>query len=158
MLLLLYVIAVIVWGTLDGRADAKANPDPDRRADLAMTWLVAGLVAGILSGAVAWIIALFYKGIYVGGLINEVTTFAAFTALIIFLPGISGVAVGRWRVDRNAPRCPPTTEPAAAPTLMCSPRCAPTTVLPGRCRWPPTRRRQRLPPRLPPSNAMPRPR
>ncbi|ACC40628.1 B-4DMT family transporter [Mycobacterium marinum] len=106
VLLLLYVIAVIVWGTLDGRADAKANPDPDRRADLAMTWLVAGLVAGILSGAVAWIIALFYKGIYVGGLINEVTTFAAFTALIIFLPGISGVAVGRWRVDRNAPPAP----------------------------------------------------
>ncbi|BBX58073.1 hypothetical protein TM48_02458 [Mycobacterium shottsii] len=106
VLLLLYVIAVVVWGTLDGRADAKANPDPDRRADLAMTWLVAGLVAGVLSGAVAWIISLFYNGVYVGGLINEVTTFAAFTALIIFLPGISGVAVGRWRVDRKFEKTP----------------------------------------------------
>jgi hypothetical protein len=103
VLLLLFIIAVVVWGVMDGRADAKASADPDRRADLAMTWLVAGLFAGVLSGAVAWVIALFYKGLYTGGLINEVTTFAAFTALCVFLPGIIGVAVGRWRVDRNPP-------------------------------------------------------
>ncbi|ORV53381.1 hypothetical protein AWC05_19905 [Mycobacterium florentinum] len=103
VLLLLFIIGVAVWGVLDGRADAKANADPDRRADLAMTWLLAGLLAGILSGAVSWLVALFYKGLYTGGLINEVTTFAAFTALCVFLPGIVGVAVGRWRVDRNPP-------------------------------------------------------
>lgn len=51
---------------MDGRADAKASPDPDRRQDLAMTWLLAGLVAGALSGAVAWLISLFYKAIYTG--------------------------------------------------------------------------------------------
>ena len=101
VLLLLFIIGVVVWGVLDGRADARANPDPDRRQDLAMTWLLAGLVAGILSGAVAWLLALFYKGLYTGGLINEVTTFAAFTALLVFLPAIIGVTVGRWRVDRN---------------------------------------------------------
>ncbi len=101
VLLLLFVIAVAVWGVFDGRADAIANPDPDRRGDLAMTWLLAGLVAGVLSGAVSWLIALVYKGLYTGGLINEVTTFAAFTALCVFLPGIIGVTIGRWRVDRN---------------------------------------------------------
>ncbi|ORV43317.1 hypothetical protein AWC00_10150 [Mycobacterium conspicuum] len=103
VLLLLFVIGVAFWGVRDGRADATANPDPDRRADLAMTWLLAGLVAGILSGLVSWLIALFYTAIYTGGLLNEVTTFAAFTALIVFLPGIIGVALGRWRVDRNGP-------------------------------------------------------
>jgi hypothetical protein len=103
VLLLLFVIGVAFWGVRDGRADATANPDPDRRADLAMTWLLAGLVAGILSGLVSWLIAQFYTAIYTGGLLNEVTTFAAFTALIVFLPGIIGVAVGRWRVDRGAP-------------------------------------------------------
>jgi hypothetical protein len=102
-LLLLFVIVVALWGVRDGRADATANPDPDRRQDLAMTWLLAGLVAGILSGAVSWLVAQVYSAIYTGGLINEVTTFAAFTALIVFLPGIVGVAIGRWRVDRNAP-------------------------------------------------------
>src|SRR5262245_60303023 len=78
VLLLLFIAGVAVWGLLDGRADAKANPDPDRRQDLAMTWLLAGVLAGILSGAVCWIIALVYKGLYTGGVINEVTTFAAF--------------------------------------------------------------------------------
>jgi len=103
VLLGLFVIGVVVWGVIDGRADAKANPDPDRRQDLAMTWLLAGLLAGVLSGAVSWLIALVYTGLYTGGLINEVTTFAAFTALVVFLPGIIGVAIGRWRVDRNPP-------------------------------------------------------
>ncbi|OBA58880.1 hypothetical protein A5647_18970 [Mycobacterium sp. 1100029.7] len=108
VLLLIFLIGVVVWGVLDGRADAKANADPDRRADLAMTWLLAGLIAGFVSGAIAWVIALFYKGLYTGGVINELTTFAAFTALCVFLPGIIGVAVGRWRVDRN----PPADRPA----------------------------------------------
>ena len=106
VLLLLFVIGVAVWGVLDGRADAKAQPDPDRRQDLAMTWLLAGLLAGILSGAVAWLIALAYTGLYTGGLINEVTTVAAFTALLVFLPGVIGVAVGRWRIDRQTEKAP----------------------------------------------------
>jgi hypothetical protein len=101
VLLALFIVAVVVWGLMDGREDASSNPDPDRREDLAMTWLLAGLVAGLLSGAVTWLISIFYKSLYVGGLINELTTFAAFTALVVFLGAISGVAVGRWRVDKS---------------------------------------------------------
>jgi hypothetical protein len=100
VLLLLFLVGVVAWGLIDGRDDAAANPDPDRRDDLAMTWLLAGLVAGLLSGAVTWLISVFYQALYVGGLINELTTFAAFTALVVFLGAISGVAIGRWRVDR----------------------------------------------------------
>ncbi len=108
-LLFLFIVGVFVWGLIDGRADATANADPDRRGDLAMTWLLAGLVAGVVSGVVCWLITwwpLYYKGLYTGGLINEVTTFAAFTALIVFLTAIVGVAIGRWRVDRNPPPRP----------------------------------------------------
>jgi hypothetical protein len=105
-LLILFIIGVAVWGVLDGRADARANPDPDRRGDLAMTWLLAGLLAGVLGGAVTWLLALFYKGLYTGGLLNELTTFAAFTALCVFLPGIVGVTIGRWRVDRQTEKTP----------------------------------------------------
>src|ERR1700678_929834 len=100
VLLLLFIVGVVAWGVIDGREDAASNPDPDRRGDLAMTWLLAGLVAGLLSGAVTWLISVFYQALYVGGLINELTTFAAFTALVVFLGAISGVAIGRWRVDR----------------------------------------------------------
>lgn len=103
VLLLLFIIGAFVWGVFDGRADATANPDPDQRRDLAMTWLLAGLVAGILSGAVSWLIALAYSGLYTGGLINEVTTFAAFTALVTFVFALIGVTFGRWRIDRNPP-------------------------------------------------------
>src|SRR5690348_7064713 len=101
VLVVLFAIVVFIWGVLDGQADARANPDPDRREDLAMTWLLAGLFAGIVSGAVAWLISLFYKSLYVEALLNEVTTFAAFTALLVFLFAIAGVALGRWMVDRN---------------------------------------------------------
>lgn len=105
-LVVLFAIAVFIWGWIDGRADARANPDPDRRGDLAMTWLLAGLFAGIVSGIVAWFISLFYKSLYVEALINEVTTFAAFTALLVFLMAIAGVALGRYLVDRKADPMP----------------------------------------------------
>jgi MFS family permease len=100
-LVLIFALAALVWGYFDGRSDAQAQPDPDRRGDLAMTWLLAGLVAGILSGAVAWLISLFYKTMYVAGLMNEITTFAAFTALVVFVMATLGVAAGRVLVDRR---------------------------------------------------------
>jgi MFS family permease len=106
VLVVLFAVAVFFWGLIDGRADARANPDPDRRGDLAMTWLLAGLFAGVVSGVVAWFISLFYKSLYVEALINEVTTFAAFTALLTFLMAIAGVALGRWLVDRKADQMP----------------------------------------------------
>jgi len=106
VLVALFAIAVFIWGIADGRADARDNRDPDRRADLAMTWLLAGLFAGVVSGFVAWFISLFYKSLYVETLLNEVTTFAAFTALVVFLFSIAGVALGRWLVDRKAPEAP----------------------------------------------------
>jgi MFS family permease len=104
ILVAVFAVVVLVWGYLDGRSDARNNPDPERRDDLAMTWLLAGLFAGVVSGAVAWLIGLFYKSLYVEGLINEVTTFAAFTALLVFLSAIIGVALGHWLVDRKAPQ------------------------------------------------------
>jgi MFS family permease len=105
-LVVLYAIAAFVWGLIDGRRDAESNSDPDRRADLAMTWLLAGLFAGIVSGAVSWLIKLFYEDIYVAGLINELTTFAAFTALLTFIAAIAGVSLGRWLIDRHEDEVP----------------------------------------------------
>jgi hypothetical protein len=71
-----------------------------------MTWLLAGLFAGVVSGVVAWFISLFYKSLYVEALLNEITTFAAFTALVVFLFAIAGVALGRWMVDRKLEKQP----------------------------------------------------
>jgi hypothetical protein len=106
ILVILFAIAVMVWGHSDGRADARANPDPDRRADLAMTWLGAGLVAGLISGVVTWIIALVDKALYVSSLFNELTSFAAFTALLVFVPAVAAVTLGRRRVDKDYEKAP----------------------------------------------------
>lgn len=106
VLMVLFVIGVLIWGLLDGRDDATANPDPDRRQDLAITWLAAGLPAGVLSGAVTWVISLVDKALYVGGLLNELTTFAAFTALAVFLPAMGGVVAGRALADRHYAKAP----------------------------------------------------
>lgn len=105
-LVALFAIPVLVWGHSDGRADATANPDPDRREDLAMTWLGAGLVAGLLSGLVCWFIALFDKALYVSTFFNELTSFAAFTALLVFVLAVAAVTLGRRRVDRNYAKMP----------------------------------------------------
>lgn len=102
-LVALFAAGAVFWGLVDGSADARANPDPDRRDDYAMTWLLAGLFAGVVSGLVAWFISLFYDSLYTEGLINEVTTFAAFTALLTFVSAIIGVTIGRYLVDRKAP-------------------------------------------------------
>jgi hypothetical protein len=106
VLVVIFAIVVFVWGVLDGQTDARATADPDRRGDLAMRWLLAGLFAGVVSGLVAWFISLFYPGLYVESLVNEVTTFAAFTALVVFLFAVAGVSVGRFMVDRRAPAVP----------------------------------------------------
>lgn len=106
VLVLLFMIVVMVWGLMDGRADARENPDPDRRADLAMRWLLTGLVAGVVSGALSWLVSLLYRGLYVGALINEITTFAAFTALLVFLSGMGAVTLGRYLIDRKEAYAP----------------------------------------------------
>ena len=102
-LVTLFGLAAFVLGLFDGMADARANPDPDRRRDLAMRWLLAGLVAGVLSGLVTWLISRFYGAVYVDGLGPELVVFPAFTALLIFVPAIFAVSVGRWLVDRRRP-------------------------------------------------------
>lgn len=99
----LFGVAAFLWALIDGMADARANPDPDRRRDLAMRWLLAGLVAGVLSGLVVWIISRFYTGVYADSLGPELIVFPAFTALLIFLPAMFAVALGRWLVDRRQP-------------------------------------------------------
>src|SRR5215211_1560506 len=115
-LVLIYAVVPLAWGFVDGRADANAEPEPDRRSDLAMTWLVAGLVAGVLSALACWLISIFYEGLYFAGMLYELTTFTAFTALLTFVPAIIGVTVGRWLVDRRAAKEPSRGSPSNVET------------------------------------------
>lgn len=106
VLMSMYALVAFAWGFIDGRRDARRNTDPERRSDLAMTWLLTGLFAGIVSGFVAWLISMSYENIYVEAPLNELTTVAAFTALLTFVLAVLGVTLGRWLVDRKAPDVP----------------------------------------------------
>ncbi|WP_232851557.1 B-4DMT family transporter [Nocardia acididurans] len=100
--LIVLLAAVITWGVLDGQADRRANADPDRGADLTMRWLYAGLAGGLGSGVVAWILDFVPKfDLGDNGLLFEVTSAASFIILLIFVPAVAGVALGRYLVSRN---------------------------------------------------------
>ncbi|MFD7843169.1 B-4DMT family transporter [Nocardia sp. NPDC059764] len=116
--LIVLVGAVVMWGLLDGRSDRQANPDPEHGTDLTMRWLKAALAAGVGSQLVAWILD-FIPGFDLGdqGLVFNVTSAAAFIVLLIFIPAMLGVVLGRWLVGRegnkSAPAAP-TQEPVNA--------------------------------------------
>jgi hypothetical protein len=101
-LLMLFAATVFGFGLSDGRSDARANRDQTQRHDFALTWLLSSLVAGLLSGAVSWLISLAVKSLFVAGFVSQITTFAAFSALMVFLPATVAVALGRWLVDRDS--------------------------------------------------------
>lgn len=101
VLVLVFLAAVSAWAIADGRGDGQRNPDPDRRDDLAMWWLLGGIFAGVVSGLVIWLISLFNDGIYAASILAELTTTAAFVALLVFMTAMVGVFVGRLLVDRK---------------------------------------------------------
>lgn len=115
--LIVLVGAVLAWGLLDGRGDRRAHPDPEQGADLTMRWLKAGLVGGLGAGLVAWILDFIPKfDLGDNGLFFEITAGASFIILLIFIPGMVGVATGRFLVGREhkkqQPATPhPTSEP-----------------------------------------------
>ncbi|MEV0707138.1 B-4DMT family transporter [Nocardia aurea] len=104
ILCLVVLLAVIVaWGVLDGRADRLDNPDPERGSDLTIRWLKAAVAGGVGSGLVSWMVDFFPKmDLSDNGLLFEVTAGASFIILLIFIPALIGVGIGRMVAGRAA--------------------------------------------------------
>lgn len=119
--LIVLVATGVVWGLADGRDDRRANPDPERGgADLTMRWLKAAIAGGLGSSVVAWLLDFVPKfDLGDNGLGFEITAGAAFILLMIFVPAMIGVAVGRFLVARE-------TNKAAARTQAPAPQSAAT--------------------------------
>ncbi|MFB8007284.1 B-4DMT family transporter [Nocardia sp. NPDC056000] len=101
--LIVLVAIVVAWGVVDGRHDRRANPDPDRGADLTMRWLKAALAGGLGAGLVAWLLDFLPKfDLGDNGLLFEISSGASFIILIIFIPAMIGVALGRYLVGRES--------------------------------------------------------
>lgn len=96
------VLVALIWGGIDGIADARRNPDPDDQDDLTVRWLEAGLLAGLLAGIIGWILGRFvFAGIGQASLPIEIFAGGSFTALLIFFPAFIGAAIGRWLTRRD---------------------------------------------------------
>jgi hypothetical protein len=99
--LLLVILAAGVWGYVDSRRDRAANPNSEDGADLLMLWLKAGVLGGLAAGALAWLIDKFPNfDLGDNPLFFELTAGAAFTILLIFVPGMTGVGIGRFLANR----------------------------------------------------------
>lgn len=103
--LLIGIVVAGIWGVLDGVADRRRNPDPENGADLTMRWLKAGAFAALVSGVLCWLLSQVIRvGISQNSLFFELTSGAAFTVLLVFIPAVTGAAIGRWWVGRGQQR------------------------------------------------------
>ncbi|MEU8899773.1 B-4DMT family transporter [Nocardia sp. NPDC048505] len=103
MLCLAALIAVVVaWGVLDGRKDREVHPDPEHGSDLTIVWLKAAVAGGLGMGLVSWLLD-FLPRFDLGDnpLLFEMTAAASFIVLLIFLPGLAGVGIGRMVAERR---------------------------------------------------------
>ncbi|WP_039799002.1 B-4DMT family transporter [Nocardia araoensis] len=119
--LVVLIAAIVSWGVLDGRRDRAASGDPERGADLTMMWLKAAVLGGVGSGLAAWILD-FVPRFDLGdnGLLFEVTAGASFIILLIFVPALIGVGIGRMLADRqnNSGRSKPPSLYSAAGSVV----------------------------------------
>ncbi|MEV0246467.1 B-4DMT family transporter [Nocardia sp. NPDC050712] len=93
---------VVMWGVLDGRKDREVHPDPEHGSDLTIVWLKAGVVGGLGSGLVSWLLDHLPRfDLGDNGLLFEMTAAASFIVLLIFLPALAGVGIGRMVAERR---------------------------------------------------------
>ena len=96
------VLVAIVWGGVDGMADARKHADPDDYEDLTVRWLKAGLLAGFVSCLVSWILGTFWlDGIGQASLPIELIAGTSFVALLVFVPAFFGASLGRFLIRRE---------------------------------------------------------
>lgn len=118
--LVLVVIAALVWGWFDAARDRKKNPDPDTGADLTMLWLKASILGGLVAGLGSWIVNFVPDfNVTQNSLFFELTSGAAFTVLLIFVPTMLAVGVnkllrGRKDSDQDGEGSEQRTAAAAA--------------------------------------------
>lgn len=97
------LLAVIVWAGVDGIRDRRANPDPEYGTDLTMVWLKAAVLGGLGAGLATWLVQLLVDfSLGQNSLFFELTSGAAFTILVIFIPATVAVFLGRLLAGREA--------------------------------------------------------
>ncbi|MEV4125072.1 B-4DMT family transporter [Nocardia sp. NPDC049707] len=100
--LVVLLAAVVYWGVVDGRKDRVVHPDPEHGSDLTILWLKTAAAAGLGSGAVSWLLDWLPRfDLGDNALLFELTAGASFIVLLVFIPGLIGVGIGRIIADRR---------------------------------------------------------
>lgn len=109
--LLVVLAAALLWSGVDA---LRENVDDDDRDDLILRWLKAAVLAGPVAGLLGWAVeGLFIDSVGTSELTAEVIGGGAFTALLIFLPAMLGMAFGKFvRPDRDGFRRRINREPS----------------------------------------------
>lgn len=96
------ILIAAVWGGMNGIAAGRGGEDEDHRTDFTIYWLKAAVVAGLLGGLISWLFTVI-SGVAVStnSLFFEVTSGAAFTILLVFIPAVIAVTVGRRLAGRK---------------------------------------------------------
>jgi hypothetical protein len=96
------VVVAGVWGYADAKADRRDFPSGRGGADLTIGWLCASALGAVAAGIVCWVIGHFPK-IDTGGegLIFELTSGAAWTLLLIFIPAMIGIGISHFLARRH---------------------------------------------------------
>ncbi len=93
----LVLIIALVWSGLDGVVDARRHPVVEDRADLIMRWIITGLITGVAAGFICFLLErIGLDGLGSQGLLFDLTSGAAGTALMVIVPAAIGIAIGRW--------------------------------------------------------------
>lgn len=109
--LVVVVVVAMVWAGLDA---LRERTDDEPGADLTVRWLKAAVLAGPVAGLVGWAV----EGIFIDSsgtstLLGDVLGGGAFTALLILVPAVVGLAFGRLaRSDHRVSDRPVRREPS----------------------------------------------
>lgn len=90
------VFAATMWGSLDGRRDVRWTQAHKYSPDWTLTWLKAALGAALVAAVAGWAVGQLAP-ISVGrnSLLFEITSGAAFTLWLVYIPAAVGLAGGR---------------------------------------------------------------
>lgn len=100
--LVVLIGAAVAWGILDGRSAGAVDLDRGHGPDLTIRWLKAGVAGGLGSGLLASILDLLPRfDLGDNGLLFELTAGASFIILLIFVPALIGVGIGRRLTARK---------------------------------------------------------
>lgn len=121
--LLVLLAAVVFWGVLDGRKDRACHPDPEHGSDLTILWLKTAVAAGLGSGAVSWLLDWLPRfDLGDNALLFELTAGASFIVLLVFIPALIGIGIGRMIADRKLNKSADRPEAPGAAATPAQPR------------------------------------